>query len=88
MTKSKAAFTKAEWIDPDDAPELTDAWFEKADFYIGDRLIRLGRPKLPDPKISTTLRLDAEVLAKFKAQGPKWQTRINAALREYLKLPQ
>ncbi len=87
MTKSKTALKTTEWIDPDDAPELTEAWFEKADFYIGDKLIRRGRPSLEVPKISTTLRLDAEVLERFKAQGPKWQTRINAALREWLKLP-
>ena len=33
---------EAEWVDPDDAPELTDAFFEEADEYIGNRLIRRG----------------------------------------------
>jgi len=36
--------------DPDTAPELTDEFFEKADFYIGDRLIRrdaAGRRSAP-----------------------------------------
>ena len=32
-------------------------------------------------KVSTTLRLDPEVLAAFKAEGPGWQSRINDALR-------
>ena len=34
-----------DWIDPDDAPELTDAFFVQADEYIGTKLIARGRPK-------------------------------------------
>ncbi len=37
------------------------------------------------PKVQTTIRFDAEVLAAFKASGSGWQTRINQALRQYLK---
>ncbi len=40
-----------------------------------------GRPRLPAPKVSTTIRLDAEVLEKFRATGPGWQSRINAVLK-------
>jgi len=40
-----------------------------------------GRPPKENPKAQVTLRLDAEVLDHFKADGPGWQTRINAALR-------
>ena len=29
----------------DEAPELTDAWFAKADLYKGGKLVRKGRPK-------------------------------------------
>ncbi len=76
---------KKEWVDPDDAPELTDEVMDRADWYNGETLIRRGRPKLETPKVSTTLRLDADVIAGFKAKGPKWQTRINDALREWLK---
>jgi uncharacterized protein (DUF4415 family) len=87
MTEKKRDLkkTEAEWIDPDDAPELTGEWFDKADLYHGETLIRRGRPKLETPKVSTTLRLDADVIAQFKAKGPKWQTRINDALRAWLK---
>jgi uncharacterized protein (DUF4415 family) len=35
------------------------------------------------PKASIALRLDADVLAWFKAQGPGYQTRINAVLRAF-----
>jgi uncharacterized protein (DUF4415 family) len=35
-------------------------------------------------KQQITLRLDAEVLAFFKAAGKKYQSRIHAALREFM----
>jgi uncharacterized protein (DUF4415 family) len=35
------------------------------------------------PKASISLRLDADVLAWLKAQGPGYQTRINAILRAF-----
>lgn len=43
-----------------------------------------GRPKGSD-KESTTIRFDRDILAAFRAGGPGWQTRMNAALREWLK---
>ncbi len=73
---------ETDWVDPDDAPDLsTPKW--RLRFATAE--ISRGRPKLERPKISTTLRLDSDVIAGFKAKGPKWQTRINEALREWLK---
>lgn len=67
----------------EDAPDLTDPYwagkFDKAK-------VRRGRPKSDTPKISTTIRLDPDVLESFKAGGPGWQSRINAALRKAAKL--
>ena len=37
-------------------------------------------------KQQITLRLDAEVLAFFRNTGKRYQSRINAALREYINL--
>lgn len=73
-----------EWVDPDDAPELTDEFFDRADIYQGGKLIRRGRPKLESPKAQVTLRLDADVLAGLRATGPGWQSRANAALKQWL----
>jgi uncharacterized protein (DUF4415 family) len=72
------------WTDPDDAPELTDAFFERADVFEGGRRIRRGGPKLALPKRQVTLRLDAEVVEGLRATGPGWQTRANTALAEWL----
>lgn len=92
----KSQNLKRTWVDPDDAPELTDEFFEKGVWQIGQQIVspdearvemrrRRGRPAGSGTKISTTIRLDAEVLAAFKASGAGWQTRINDALREWLQ---
>lgn len=75
---------ESKWIDPDDAPELTQDWFDRAEIRHGDRVIRPGRPPLPAPKRQVTLRLDATLLDQMRATGPGWQTRINEAVREWL----
>ncbi|GGL66478.1 BrnA antitoxin family protein [Wenxinia marina] len=45
-----------------------------------------GRPRAPNPKVQTTLRLDPDVVERFKADGPGWQTRMNDALRKAVGL--
>jgi uncharacterized protein (DUF4415 family) len=76
----------AAWKDPDDAPPLANAFFDRAEIRHGDRVIRRGRPPLPNPKQAVKLRLDADVLAAYRATGDGWQTRINADLRKARKL--
>jgi uncharacterized protein (DUF4415 family) len=68
--------------DPDEAPKLDDAWFEEADAYVGNRLVRRGRPRSENPKRAVSLRLDADVVEWFKRTGQGWQTRMNAELRK------
>lgn len=46
---------------------------------------RTGRPPGSGTKEQVAIRLDHDVLAAFRAGGPGWQTRINAALRDWLK---
>ncbi|MFC4654361.1 BrnA antitoxin family protein [Rheinheimera marina] len=43
-----------------------------------------GRPVSENPKVSTTIRFDADVVNAFKATGKGWQTRMNNALKEWL----
>jgi uncharacterized protein (DUF4415 family) len=79
--------SKPTWVDPDDAPELTEDWFANADLYEGDKLVRRGgRPKKAAPKEPVNIRLDPDVLAHFRATGPGWQSRINATLRRAVGL--
>ncbi len=81
--------------DDDDLPEWTDDQFDRAEFRIGDKLIRpangtltkAGRPPLGmNPKQQVTLRLDPDVIDAFRSSGPGWQSRINAALRSAVGL--
>ncbi|HEX6377205.1 MAG TPA: BrnA antitoxin family protein [Allosphingosinicella sp.] len=73
--------TKTEWVDPDDAPEPDDDWFDRATFKIGDKVIRPGRPR-GSAKRAVSLRPDPAVIDHFRAGGPGWQTWINEVLRK------
>lgn len=44
-----------------------------------------GRPQGSGKKEQVTLRLDTDILEQFRATGNGWQTRINDALRDWIK---
>lgn len=79
--------------DPD-SRELDAEWFAKAkpasevlppEMYAALIAKRpRGRPKADETKVFTAIRLDADLLEAFKSTGKGWQTRVNAALRQYL----
>jgi len=60
-------------IDTSDIPEVTD--------WSGAQRGRFYRPV----KQLLSVRLDSDLVAWFKASGAGYQTRINAALREYVE---
>jgi uncharacterized protein (DUF4415 family) len=82
--KQKARKQKADT----DSPEWTDAMFRSArparevlpEIYgeaTARRLLRpRGRPRSAAPSKSISLRLPPDVLARWKAKGPGWQTRM------------
>ena len=94
-THDEAAAIKAGiTADPDNA-ELTKQWFDKAmpasavfgpSAYAALLAMKRprGRPKATETKVFTGIRLDADLLDAFKATGKGWQSRVNAALREYV----
>jgi uncharacterized protein (DUF4415 family) len=47
-----------------------------------------GRPKAIVTKERITIRLSPDVLQSFRSGGTGWQTRIDAALKEWLKTHQ
>lgn len=80
--------------DPDN-PELTKEWFAQAkpasEMFSPETYAALvamkrprGRPKADETKVFTAIRLDADLLAAFKSTGTGWQTRVNAALRQFI----
>jgi uncharacterized protein (DUF4415 family) len=60
-------------IDYTDIPLLADSFFENAQLWQPQRMV------------SITLHVEPDVLAWFKAQGDKYERRINAALRIYVE---
>ena len=44
-----------------------------------------GRPVSTAPKEQVSIRYDREVLAAFRQSGPGWQTRMNEALKDWLR---
>ncbi len=73
----EAQINAAAIADPDNRP-LTDnelQQFRRAP----------GRPQGSGKKEQVTLRIDAEILEQFRATGNGWQTRINDALRDWMK---
>ena len=51
-------------------PELTDEMLARAKVNKG------GRPVSPNPRKLISLRLPADVIERWKATGPGWQTRM------------
>ena len=51
-------------------PELTAEMLARAKVKKG------GRPRSPNPKKLITLRLPEDVIARWRATGPGWQTRM------------
>ena len=93
---AKKSATRKVWVDPDDAPELTEGFFKQATLMVGDRVVERaeykaahakarGRPKAAVTKERITIRLSPDVLNSFRATGSGWQTRVDAALRDWIK---
>jgi uncharacterized protein (DUF4415 family) len=72
LTPAQAKRLETIPIDYTDIPELPD------DFWTSHP------PTAREPKEQVTLRFDKDVMEFFRAQGPKYQTRINNVLRTYV----
>jgi uncharacterized protein (DUF4415 family) len=94
-THDEAAAINAGIASDQDNPELTKEWFAQAkpasDVFSPEIYAALvamkparGRPKATEPKVFTAIRLDADLLEAFKSTGKGWQTRVNAALRQFI----
>ena len=69
-------------LEPDTAPDLSKGgWPEK----LANAPLRRGCPPKARPQVSTTIRLSREVIDHFRAGGRGRQTRIDHALRDWIK---
>jgi uncharacterized protein (DUF4415 family) len=84
--------TQEDW-DAVDSPDMTEEELAQlrpakdvlpAEFFeaMDKAAARRGRPSLESPKKQVTLRLDADLIARYKASGKGWQSRINDDLRK------
>ena len=60
-------------IDYSDIPELDDDFWAKA------------KVVMPKAKEQISIKVDREVLAYFRKDGPGYQTRINAVLKSFVE---
>jgi uncharacterized protein (DUF4415 family) len=74
-----------EWTEEDFARALPAREFFSPQVYAQLCAMRQRGPKTKPLKVPTTIRFDADVLAALKASGKGWQTRVNEAVRDWLK---
>ena len=77
--KEDAAITAAALSDPDAVPFTNKEWAQVKP------LARLGRPRAAVTKERITIRLSREVVEQFRASGDGWQSRVDMALKDWLK---
>ena len=73
VLKSDLARIDAHVVQPDEyeeLPELTEDMLSRATVNAG------GRPASPNPRKLISLRLPADVIERWRATGPGWQTRM------------
>jgi uncharacterized protein (DUF4415 family) len=74
LTERQAAQLRAGKVDTSDIPSQA-----------GMQWTRPGALVSPGNKLQITLRLDPEVVTFFRSTGRRYQSRINAVLREYVR---
>ena len=73
-----AVITAAAMSDPDAIPLTDEEWMTVTP------LVHIGRPKAKKTKERINIRLSRDVVTQFRATGDGWQTRIDAALRQFI----
>jgi uncharacterized protein (DUF4415 family) len=58
---------------PEELADLPDDFWDESELVV------------PTPKRAISLRVDEDVLEWFRRLGPRYQTRMNAVLRTYMK---
>ena len=74
-----AIITAAAMADPDAIPYTDEEWEQIKP------LLRIGRPPAAVTKERITIRLSRDVVEQFRASGNGWQTRVDSALKDWLK---
>lgn len=95
MTKAKKhteftaghGYTQTDWDTVSDTPELTAEQLAQAKPFaeafpdLAEKMRRTRGPQKTPTKIAIQLRLDRDVVERFRASGKGWQSRINEILK-------
>ena len=79
-------YSKAEWAEVSDSPEITAEEFAQAKPFsevfpeMAEKMRRARGKQVAPTKELVSLRLNRDTLAKFRALGPGWQTKIDETL--------
>lgn len=71
--------------DEDDRPATAEELQTGLQVAEAARQKKRGRPISAVTKEQVAIRFDRDVLAALRATGPGWQTRVNEAMREWVK---
>jgi len=88
VSETEEARVQAMIASDPDAPEASDAQLAQAKPFaeafpaLAEAIRKGGRPRAERPKLAVSIRLDQDVVERFKAGGPGWQSRMNDALRD------
>ena len=89
LTDAEEAAIQAQIAADSDAPEATDAELSQAKSFgnsfpdVMESIRRSrGRPAVANPRKQISLRLDGDVIEKFKSTGKGRQSRVNEALQK------
>ena len=81
-------YTKEDWDAVSANPEWTKEDFAKARPFaevfpdLAESIRRARGPQKAPTKVAVSIRLSRDVVEKFKAGGPGWQSRMDRALRK------
>ena len=85
---SEQAYSAADVQAVSDTPEITAEQFAQAKPFndvfpvLAEKMRRARGPQKAPKKIAVQLRLDRDVVERFRASGKGWQSRINEILKQ------
>lgn len=85
LKAGKRVDRKADYVWDGESEEDRPATEREAIGAVSANRRKRGRPAGSGAKEQIALRVDKDVLAQFRAGGPGWQTRMNEALKAWLR---
>ena len=87
IASTDKGYTDADWQAVSDTPEITAEQFAQAKPFaevfpvLAEKMRRTRGPQKAPTKVAVQLRLDRDVIERFRATGKGWQSRINEILK-------